>query len=51
MAGFWLPTITRRTGDLIGLHLHRAGADVVMASDGQEALDRTSEAIARAPSI
>jgi PAS domain S-box-containing protein len=30
---------------LIGLHLRRAGADVVMASDGQEALDRTSEAI------
>jgi PAS domain S-box-containing protein len=31
---------------LISLHLHRAGADVVMASDGQEVLDRNSEAIA-----
>ena len=29
---------------LIGLRLRRAGADVVMASDGQEALDRTREA-------
>jgi CheY-like chemotaxis protein len=30
---------------LISLHLHRAGADVVTAGDGQEALDRTNEAI------
>ncbi len=30
---------------LISLHLDRAGADVVMASDGKEALDRTTEAI------
>jgi CheY-like chemotaxis protein len=30
---------------LIGLHLRRAGADVVTAGDGQEALDRTNEAI------
>ena len=30
---------------LISLHLRRAGADVVTAGDGQEALDRTSEAI------
>jgi CheY-like chemotaxis protein len=29
---------------LIGLRLRRAGADVVMAGDGQEALDRTTEA-------
>ena len=31
---------------LISLHLRRAGADVVTAGNGQEALDRTSEAIA-----
>jgi PAS domain S-box-containing protein len=30
---------------LIGLRLRRAGADVVMARDGQEALDRTQEAL------
>ena len=30
---------------LISLHLRRAGADVVTAADGQEALDRTNEAI------
>jgi two-component system CheB/CheR fusion protein len=30
---------------LISLHLSRAGADVVTAGDGQEALDRTNEAI------
>ena len=30
---------------LIGLRLRRAGADVVMARDGQEALDRTQEAV------
>jgi two-component system CheB/CheR fusion protein len=30
---------------LIGLRLRRAGADVVMANDGQEVLDRTREAL------
>ena len=29
---------------LIGLHLSRAGAEVVTAGNGQEALDRTNEA-------